>query len=173
MTRRAIVLPWALGLSALLRVPGGASDGPPPQRPAPRVYTNEDLERVHRFRDQTGVHSVPAEAPEDETTSAPAEAPRRGKGEDYWRREAARVRERARALQAQASELRAEIAEQAEGTSQVLGRRRRSSASLSGAGSSARLRAKLASLERRLREMEEDLADRARRDGALPGWLRQ
>jgi len=46
------------------------------------------------------------------------------------------------------------------------------SASLSGSGSS-RLQAKLASLERRLREMEEDLADRARRDGALPGWLRQ
>jgi len=172
MTLRRVVLPLGFGLSAVLCVStAGADEDPAPApRPPVRVYTNEDLDRVRPFRDETGIRSVPAVAPGDRP--APAEK-QRGRGEDYWRREAARVRERARALQAQASELRAEIAEQAEGTSQVLGRRRRSSASLSGAGSSARLRAKLASLERRLREMEEDLADRARRDGALPGWLRQ
>ena len=172
MTLRRVVLPLGFGLSAVLCVStAGADEDPAPApRPPVRVYTNEDLDRVRPFRDETGIRSVPAVAPGD--GPAPAEK-QRGRGEDYWRREAARVRERARALQAQASELRAEIAEQAEGTSQVLGRRRRSSASLSGAGSSARLRAKLASLERRLREMEEDLADRARRDGALPGWLRQ
>ena len=172
MTLRRVVLPLGFGLSAVLCVStAGADEDPAPApRPPVRVYTNEDLDRVRPFRDETGIRSVPAVAPGDRP--APAEK-QRGRGEDYWRREATRVRERVRALEAQASELRAEIAEQAEGTSQVLGRRRRSSASLSGAGSSARLRAKLASLELRLREMEEDLADRARRDGALPGWLRQ
>ena len=165
------VLPLGFGLSVILCATAGASDdeaGPPP-RPPVRVYTNEDLDRVRPFRDETGVRSVPAVTPDDRP--APAEK-RRGRGEDYWRGEAARVRERIRAMEAQASELRAQIAEQAEESGQVLGRRRRSSASLSGSGSSARLRAKLASLERRVRETEEDLADRARRDGALPGWLR-
>jgi homoserine kinase len=74
-------------------------------------------------------------------------------------------------MAAQAADTRAQIAEQAEEASHVLGRRRRSSASLSGSGST-RLQARLASLEQRMREIEEDLAERARRDGALPGWLR-
>jgi hypothetical protein len=172
MTLRTTVLPLGFGLSAVLCVsPASADEDPAPApRPPVRVYTNEDLDRVRPFRDETGVRSVPAVAPDDRL--APAEK-RRGRGEDYWRREAARVRERVRAMEAQASELRAEIAEQAEEASHVLGRRRRSSASLSGSGSSSRLRAKLASLERRMQETEEDLTERARRDGALPGWLRQ
>jgi septal ring factor EnvC (AmiA/AmiB activator) len=172
MTFRTVVLPLGFGLSAVLCVsPASADEDPAPApRPPVRLYTNADLDRVHPFRDETGVRSVPAVAPDDRP--APAEK-RRGRGEDYWRREAARVRERVRAMEAQASELRAEIAEQAEEASRVLGQRRRSSASLSGSGSSPRLRAKLAGLERRLREMEDDLAERARRDGALPGWLRQ
>lgn len=172
MTFRTVVLPLGFGLSAVLCVsPASADEDPAPApRPPVRLYTNEDLDRVRPFRDETGVRSVPAVAPDDRP--APAEK-RRGRGEDYWRREAARVRERVRTMEAQASELRAEIAEQAEEASHVLGRRRGSSASLSGSGSSTRLRAKLASLERRMREVEEELADRARRDGALPGWLRQ
>jgi hypothetical protein len=172
MTFRTVVLPLGFGLSAVLCVsPASADEDPAPApRPPVRLYTNADLDSVHPFRDETGVRSVPAVAPDDRP--APAEK-RRGRGEDYWRREAARVRERVRAMEAQASELRAEIAEQTEEASHVLGQRRRSSASLSGSGSSTRLRAKLAALERRLREMEDDLAERARRDGALPGWLRQ
>ena len=174
MTLRTTALPLGFGLSAILFVPAGAAEDDPSSagRPPVRVYTNEDLDRVHPFRDETGVRSVPAVAPENRPASPTAEKGR-GRGEDYWRREAARVRARVRALEAQASELKAEIAEQAEEATQVLGRRRRSSASLSGGGLANRLRAKLASLERRIREMEEDLADRARRDGALPGWLRQ
>ena len=170
MTFGTIVLPLGFGLSAVLCVlPAGADDETvPAARPPVRVYTNEDLDRVRPFRDETGIRSVPAVAPDDRP--APAEK-RRGRGEDYWRREAARVRERLRTMAAQAADTRAQIAEQVEEASHVLGRRRRSSASLSGSGST-RLQAKLASLERRMREIEEDLADRARRDGALPGWLR-
>jgi hypothetical protein len=168
MTLRTVVLPLGFGLSAVLCVSAAPAEEDPAPRPPVRVYTNEDLDRVRPFRDETGVRSVPAVAPDDRP--APAEK-KRGRGEEYWRREAARVRERVRALEAQAADTRAQIAEQAEEASRFLGRRRHSSASLSGSGS-ARLRAKLASLERRRREIEEDLADRARRDGALPGWLR-
>ncbi len=173
MTFRTTVLPLGFGLSAVLVVPTAtAGDDPPPAaRPPVRVYTNEDLDRVHPFRDETGIRSVPAVSPEERAAPAPAEKPR-GRGEEHWRREAARVRDRVRALEAQAAELRASIAEQAEEAAHFLSRRRRSSASLSGDGSSGRLRARLASLERRIREMEEDLSERARRDGALPGWLR-
>jgi hypothetical protein len=173
MTLRTVVLPLGFGLSAVLCVSTAAAeeDPAPAPRPPVRVYTNADLDRVRPFRDETGIRSVPAVPPEEQSTPAPAEK-RRGRGEEHWRREAARVRERVRAMEAQASELRTQIAEQAEEARHFLGRRR-SAASLSGAGSSARLGARLASLERRMRELEEDLADRARRDGALPGWLRQ
>jgi hypothetical protein len=171
MTLRTVVLPLGFGLSAVLCVATATADDEPspPRRPPARVYTNEDLDRVHPFRDETGIRSVPAVPPGDRP--APASEKGRGRGEDYWRREAARVRERVRATEEQAAELRAQIAEQADEAGRVLSRRRASSASLSG-GPSARLRSKLASLERRVREMEEELADRARRDGALPGWLR-
>jgi hypothetical protein len=170
MTLGTVVLPLGFGLSAVLcALPAGADDdAAPAARPPVRVYTNEDLDRVRPFRDETGIRSVPAVAPDDRP--APPEK-RRGRGEDYWRREAARVRGRLQTMAAQAADTRAQIAEQVEEARHVLGRRRRSSASLSGSGST-RLQAKLASLERRMREIEEDLADRARRDGALPGWLR-
>ena len=36
----------------------------------------------------------------------------------------------------------------------------------------ATLRARLVALGRRMRQMEEDLSERARRERALPGWLR-
>ena len=170
MTSRTLVLPLGFGLTAVLCVPALASDAAPPGRPAPRVYTNEDLDRVHRLRDQTGVHSVPAEAPGDETTAAPEVTPSRGRGEDYWRREAARARDRVQGMEAQAAGLRAQIAERAEEAARELTGRRRSSKS--GPSSEVTLRAKLGALERRMRQIEDDLADRARRDGALPGWLR-
>jgi septal ring factor EnvC (AmiA/AmiB activator) len=172
MTFRTIVLPLGFGLSAVLCAQAAADEDPPPAaRPPVRVYTNEDLDRVHLFRDETGVRSVPAVSPDERPAPVRAEKAR-GRGEEHWRREAARVRERVRALQARASELRASIAEQADEASHFLTRRRRSAASLSGDGSTSRLQSRLAALEQRIRETEEDLSERARRDGALPGWLR-
>ena len=164
------VLPLGFGLSVILCATAGAANheaGPPP-RPPVRVYTNEDLDRVHPFADQTGVRSVPAETPAAAPALPEPAGRRAGRGESHWRREAERVRERVRALEAQAGELRARIAERAEEAGRVLGRRRRSSPD----GSDATLRARLAGLERRIRQEEEDLSERARRDGALPGWLR-
>jgi hypothetical protein len=171
MTLRTTVLPLGFGLSAILSVsntPAGDAPASAPRPPA-RVYTNADLDRVHPFRGETGVHSVPAATPAEPAPAAASDRRLARRGEDYWRREAARVRERVRALQAQAGELRARIAEQAEHESRQLVRNRRASP---GSSSAATLRARLLGLERRWRETEDDLAERARREGALPGWLR-
>jgi hypothetical protein len=171
MTLRTTVLPLGFGLSAVLCLStAGADEDPTPARRSPaRLYTNEDLDRVRPFRDQTGVRSIPAVGPDDHPAAAPADERPRRRGEDYWRREAARVRDRVRAIAAQAADVRAEIAERAE--EGLLTRRRRSGSS-SSPRSETTLRAKLATLEGRMRQIEDDLADRARRDGALPGWLR-
>jgi hypothetical protein len=139
---------------------------PPTPRPPVRVYTNADLDRVHPFAAETGASSVPAVSPEAASARRAPEA-RRAKGEEHWRAEAARVRERLRALEERAAELRAQIAERSS-PSEVFGRRRASS----GKSKVASLQASLAAVERRARLAQEDLEERARRDGALPGWLR-
>lgn len=172
MTSRTIVLPLGLGFSALLcSAASAASDETP--RPPVRVYTNADLERVHPFRHETGVDSVPAEAP----PSSPAEggpasraATRRGRGEAYWRGEAARVRRRVETLAASATEIEAKLADQRELARALSGRTRPGAEP--GRTATAGLQLKLESLRRRIRAAEDDLAERARRDGALPGWLR-
>jgi hypothetical protein len=170
MTLRTVVLPLGFGLSAVLcsSARGTPDDAEGRKRPPVRVYTNEDLDRVRPFRDETGVRSVPAvPAAEGETRSTSDERPR-GRGEAYWRREAERVRDRVQAMEAQAAELRAQIAERAAEASRLT----RGRSTSAGSGSLATLRAKLEALERRMREIEDGLADRARREGALPGWLR-
>jgi hypothetical protein len=169
MTSRRFVLPLGFGLSALLGLTADASDEVPPSRRAPRVYTNEDLDRVHRFRDQTGVQSVPVEPPETAPARPAGGKPSKERGEEYWRREASRVRDKVQALQVQAAGLRAQIAERAAEERRFLSRRRSSGG---GGVSPATLRAKLTALERRMARLEDELLDRARRAGALPGWLR-
>ena len=126
------------------------------KKPVAPLYTNDDLERVAPFKNQTGVASVP---PVEGARAAPA-APR-GRGEVYWRREATQVRQQVRRLEAQAAALRSRM--EAERT-----RPRRSRTGARGPDLEARLRALgLAALA-----LEDELMDRARRDGALPGWLR-
>ena len=144
------------------------------KKPAVPVYTNEDLERVRPFRDETGVASVPAFPPDEQRgRSAPrpdvAGAKARGRSADrhseaYWRAEAERVRERLRRLEEQAEELRRRIA--AARSEPWSSRRRRA------APDTRAWQARLAAVEERRRQIEADLLDRARRDGALPGWLR-
>jgi hypothetical protein len=114
------------------------------------------------------VLSVPASPPVEAERAPRREPPSRGRGEAYWRREAERVRERLRGFEERAAALRARIAERAR-ESQVFGARRRAS---TGSPGDAALRASLAALERRARLTQDELEERARRDGALPGWLR-
>ncbi|HXK12095.1 MAG TPA: hypothetical protein VMT70_20820 [Vicinamibacteria bacterium] len=173
MTLRAVVLPLGFGLSAVLCTSSSARGTPEDEggkpRPPVRVYTNADLDRVRPFRDETGVRSVPAApAGHEDARSSPHERAR-ARGESYWRREAERVRERVRSMETQAAELRAEIAERSDDLSHL---RTRGHRSPSVSTSPATLGARLAALERRMREIQDDLAERARREGALPGWLR-
>jgi hypothetical protein len=170
MTLRTVVVPLGFGLSAVLcsAARGAPEDAGGRAKPPVRVYTNEDLDRVRPFRDETGVRSVPAVPPGAPESRPSAGERSRARGEAYWRREAERVRDRVQGMEARAADLRAQIAERDEAASHLTRGRRASS----GAGTPATLRAKLAALERRMRQLEDGLADRARREGALPGWLR-
>jgi hypothetical protein len=161
---QAVGLSLVLVLSPALRA---AEATPPARKPPVRVYTNADLDRVHPFAAETGGSSVPAVAADEQRPAPSTESKRKGHGEAHWRAEAARVRERLRALEERAAELRAQIAERSS-QSEVFGRRRSSA----GKPSVASLEASLAAVERRARLTQEDLEERARRDGALPGWLR-
>ena len=144
-----------LGLLLLTAPPAVSA---PEKKAAAPLYTNDDLERVAPFRNQTGVASVP---PAEAARAAPAPAPPRGRGEAYWRREATQVRQQMRRLEAQAASLRSRI--EVERT-----RPRRSRSAARGPDFEARLRA----LQLEARALDDELADRARREGALPGWLR-
>lgn len=130
------------------------------------LYTNDDLDRVHSRRDETGVSSVPAFAPAAPGARARPAVKPRGHGEEYWRKEAARVREKVASLRSQAAELRARLAEREAERRHTLGRPR------AGSTSEAGLKARLSGIESRIRSLEDELRDRARRLGALPGWLR-
>jgi hypothetical protein len=131
------------------------------ERPAPaRVYTDEDLARVKSRRGETGVESKPGTPPPADPSPAPAETG--GRGESYWRAEAARVRQRVEPWREDAADLRVDIStRQAEpGVRPYTDPRVRA------------LQRRLAMLEARIRDAEDRLEERARRAGALPGWLR-
>lgn len=167
MTILPTAWPARLGLVAALCLPAPVPARPQDSKPRPpvRVYTNADLERVHSHRDETGVASVPAEPLPD--PPPPGRPSPRARGEEYWRREAQRVRERVRALEAQAAALRSQADE-------LRWQRRHVTRPETAAAASAvaRLQSRIAALERRARQLEDELAERARRTGALPGWLR-
>ena len=129
------------------------------------LYTNEDLERVAPYRDQTGVNSKPAAAAAVEPPAVRSRARSEVRGEEYWRREAERVRDRLRPLQERAAELRLRIEER---------RRRppRRRENVTPDAQIAVLERRLRRLEDRIRETESRFEDRARRERALPGWLR-
>ena len=77
------------------------------------------------------------------------------------------MRDRVRALQEQAARVREQIERDAVRSATRKGRRGREA----WAAEDARAR-RLREIEARVREVESDLEDRARRDGAPPGWLR-
>ena len=171
-----------LGAALGLSLDGGAmataaptSDAKPKApKPQVRVYTNDDLDRIHPYAGQTGGGSTAAPAADLEAEAEPRAPGAKTGGEAYWRAEAARVEERVRALEERAAALRARIAEanakaRERGRDVVYGRRQGASTP---ARSTARLEASLAALERRIREVRDDLEERARRARALPGWLR-
>ena len=148
----ALACASAAGASAL-----GDDDGAP-KKPVP-LYTNEDLQRVSPYRDQTGVNSKPVATAGGDLPASP----RRVRGEEYWRREAERLRDRLRPLRERAAELRLRIEER---------RRQPPRRGMAGNPQRVTLERRLHLLEERIRETESRFEDRARRERALPGWLR-
>jgi hypothetical protein len=131
--------------------------------PRVRTYTNDDLARVAPLAAETGVASVPAFA--DRPAPEPAAGARgRGEaGESYWRREARRVRDRVSALRERIADLPrpGPLPPSASRSAAAAAERKREATA-----------ARKATLEARIRTLEDELAERARREGALPGWLR-
>jgi hypothetical protein len=146
---------WAAVVCASAAAAEGAT------KKAVRVYTNEDLDRYAGRREEPSVAGLPAPAPPE-----PDRPPERG--ERYWRHEAERVRERTGVLRAEVDLLRARLAVRREAGSAT---RPMTSRHRDGANTTE-LESRLGVLQERIRVLQADLEERARRAGALPGWLR-
>ena len=139
------------------------------RKPVP-AYTNEDLDRVRPFRDQTGVESKPGtEAARRERAGMSrqdlgrdAAGKDRVSAEEKWRAQAQRLREKLQDPHDRAEALRDQIEE----------RRRQPGVRPYSDPKVVALQKRLQVLERRIREAESAFEDRARRQGALPGWIR-
>jgi len=147
------------------------------KKPVP-TYTNEDLDRISPLRGQTGALSQPGPTPPQAGGEVARRATSRGStrnDESYWRQEAARVQKRIQGLRHKAVALRAQLEEARrrawEQQTDVTSARRGGAAGRRGP-STALLEQKIQALEQEIREHESELAERARRAGALPGWLR-
>jgi len=174
-----------VALSALLCLPEHAEEGGPARKRPARVYTNDDLDRLSPLRGETGVLSTaPARlspaAPDGGSGAQPRsggsprgpsagihfrrEPPdaRPARGEEYWRREAERLRDRLEPLRERARELALRLEE----------RRRTPGVRPFTDARVEALRRRVDGVEARIRELESSFEDRARRAGALPGWLR-
>ena len=159
-----------LGRLLLLLAAGAASSEE--KKPVP-VYTNEDLDRISPHRDETGVNSrvtvaVPRPAP------ARASDDGRARSEAYWRKQADSLHVRLQRARERIDDLRARIAEkEAKAAGEWLGSRsRRGRSAASSDASLEAMRRQLAAMEDRVRDEETRFEERARREGALPGWLR-
>jgi hypothetical protein len=146
--------------------PGGSEE----KKGAP-TYSNDDLERVRPFRDQTGVESTPAVTETGDATGGKSRQRRRAGAtdgaerrseEEQWRRSAETLREKLRPLREKADDLREKIEE----------RRRKPGVRPYTDPLVVATQRRLEAIERRIREAESTFEDRARRQGALPGWIR-
>ena len=145
--------------SAVVCLALGLSPEKADEKQAVPLYTNEDLDRVRPYRDRTGVASVPAAVAEAPGEPAPE---RRGRDETYWRRAAERLADRLRPLRSRAVDLRRRIDERWGKP----GVRTLSDPLLQG------WERELAETQDTIRDLEARFEERARREGALPGWLR-
>lgn len=135
-----------------------------------RVFTNADLERMATCRYQTGAQSEVGAVPSEKAAGAARRAtPPRPEGgttldarEADWRAQWRSVDQKARRLRREARELRQEASEAPrDPKKQASGRR-----------SPSLLLTRARSLEAEAGDLEEEFQERARREGALPGWLR-
>ena len=136
------------------------------------TYTDDDLHRVSARRAETGVQSEPASST-DSRSSGPSrhEAQERKRGEAYWHAEAERVADRIRGLRQRADALRVQLEQQQRRQRETRATARRKPATTS-VDTTIGLRQRLEAIEAEIREREARFEERARREGALPGWLR-
>lgn len=152
-----------LASCALVRA---ADDG----QPAVRAYTNDDLAKYEHLRadepaddgDEGGTPRPRGGTSRERSSGGQAGARASERGEAYWRREAERTEQAVRRLREQA----ADLAEQVADLRRQPGVRPYSDPRI------VRLEKRRAALEERARDAESRLEERARRAGALPGWLR-
>ncbi len=141
----------------------------PPER---RVFTNDDLDRMKPCRYQTGALSDVGTPPTDRPPAPKGRAGRKGATPDPglatataeadWRAQWRSVDQKARRLRQEAHQLRQEASEASrDPKKRPTGRR-----------SPSLLTTRAAALEAEARELQDDFQERARRAGALPGWLR-
>ncbi|MEO8501239.1 MAG: hypothetical protein ABI565_10015 [Vicinamibacteria bacterium] len=132
-----------------------------------RVFTNADLERMAACRYQTGALSE-AGTPIRETSSRP---PQKASSEDRarietreadWRARWRSVDQKARRLRREARELRQEAALVPRDAKKAPTGRR----------SPSFLIGRAREIEAEAKDLEDEFQERARREGALPGWLR-
>jgi hypothetical protein len=133
-----------------------------------RVFTNADLDRMAACRYQTGAQSEvgldpPERASPRRGTKAPApDAGRVDPAEADWRAQWRAIDQKALRLRREARELRQEAGEAPRNPKKAPAGRR----------SPALLISRALRLEAEAKELEDEFQDRARREGALPGWLR-
>jgi hypothetical protein len=143
-----------------LAIPVALAEEPDRKRAVP-AYGNQDLDRVHEQREQIGSASVPAKAAERPARNAPAS---RDRGEEFWRREAEAYRGRVAVLQRALADL--------EDKSTTARRSSSASGRKPAAAPPPSFERRIAALQARIHDEEMRFLDRARREGALPGWLR-
>lgn len=140
-----------------------------------RMFTNADLERLAACRYQTGAESeigtvvrgaASREHPSRRASTAPAKPnPRELVDialEAHWRAQWRANDQKARRLRREAHELRMEAGEAPKGPKKRPSGRR----------SPSILIGRARGLEAEAKEIEDEFQERARREGALPGWLR-
>ena len=138
------------------------------------AFTNADLERMAACRYQTGVQS--------EATATPGSSARPGRREAHggsessrdgsalerdWRARWRSVDQHARRLRREARELRLEAA-----AAGAIARKDPGKRGTTGRRSNDILLDRAAHLESEAKRMEDEFQEEARREGALPGWLR-
>jgi hypothetical protein len=132
------------------------------------LYTNEDLDRVHPYRGQTGVLCVPAVDPAATPTPVARHGrrgatPQEATEERYWRREASRHRQRIARLERATQSLRRQMEQQ---------QKQRGAGKRPGGASVEAIASRLADKQAEIADAEAEFEERSRRAGALPGWLR-
>ena len=135
-----------------------------------RVFTNADLDRMASCRYQTGALSEAASRPVERASRPPRPAAKHTAA-DYrppdaleadWRAQWRAIDHKAGTLRREARELRQEAGEAPRDPKrQPSGRR-----------SPSLLIGRARNLETEAKELEDEFQERARHEGALPGWLR-